>query len=120
MRTVIRLLLLAAAVALGTQAVGWVAPAGVGLLWGVVGGDTRRPVLVGAAAAVAGWAGLLVSHAIWGDLGALLSRLGGVVGLPWPVLLGAPLLLGASSCGLAAWCGTEACRFLGPRRETVS
>jgi len=118
MRSSLGLLALVAAFALASWLGWWAIPA-VAALWGMLRPATWRPMLSAALAASLGWGFWLLLDAVQGHgaLGRLGARLGGILAVPFPLLLLATLLLpgllawsaAALSCGLAG--------LLAPRGE---
>jgi hypothetical protein len=97
-----RLLASAAAFALVTALLGWLAVPALGAVLGAVAGRRVRAVRGAgsiAAAAALGWAGLLAVDAARAPLWPLARRLGGVMTLPPVALLGVTLAFAA----LLAW-----------------
>jgi len=107
MRILLRIVLLGAAFALATVALGWIAVPIVGLLWGLIARDTQRPALTAGAAALAAWAILLAWTAVVARLWALLTRLAGVFEFPGVGILLVTLALAATLAGLGAVVGTS-------------
>ena len=101
MRTVTRILLLAAAFALGTWILGWWAVPLLGVAWGFLRRGHPRFVSAFAAAAVA-WIALLAFDAASGSLGRLLTVMGGIFSIPGPALLAVTVLYAALLAGCAA------------------
>ena len=95
MRTVARLALLAAAFAAATLVFGWLSVAVVGTLWGLVAGPGRHAGRTAALAASLGWLVLLVVTALHGPVLRVADRVGGVLGVPWPAVVGITLLFPA-------------------------
>ena len=81
MRFLIRISLLAAALAVGTIAFGWWAVPVIGLVWGVVAYEQRGAALTAGLAAMAAWGGLLLRDTMHGPVGALAATLGQLFGV---------------------------------------
>lgn len=115
-RALLRLGLLAVAFALGTYAFGWMAVPVVGVVWGAMAGQARRPAVQAGAAAAIAWAALLLVPAMVG-LPTLTfgTRLAAAMQLPawalWLTELVFPLLAG--------WAGALLGTALAPRRAAV-
>jgi hypothetical protein len=105
-RSLARLILLAAAFALATAAIGWWTVPVVAALWGVMGGTLRRVSLTSALAAALGWGILLAWGAMRGPVAELAGKLGGVMQLPPFVLVAATIVFPA----LLAWSATVVAR----------
>ncbi len=80
-RTAVQALLMSAAFAMATVAVGWLAVPGVALLWGVARQRHDRPALVAMLAAGLGWVWLMVWNAAVGEVSDLAAKTGDVFGL---------------------------------------
>ncbi len=113
------LLLLVAAFVLATVVGPWWDVAVVAFLWGVWTARRPRPVgeptgavTAGVAAALA-WGALLLWTATRGPLGALVTALGHVVGIPGALLVLLALALAALLAGSAAQVGTAVAAALG-------
>lgn len=106
MRYAIRVVLLAAAHAVVTMALGWWAVPVVAAVWGAVSFGPRSAWLASALAAALAWAALLVVTATQGPVGQLAQALGGIFALPgFAVIiltLVFPALLAGSATELAA------------------
>jgi hypothetical protein len=105
MRTIARIALLAVAFAAATLVFGWWSVAAVGILWGVVAGPGRRAGRTAALAASLGWLALLVVTALQGPVLRVADRVGGVLGVPWAVVVGITLVFPALLGGGGAWVG---------------
>ncbi|MDH3570340.1 MAG: hypothetical protein OER89_09140 [Gemmatimonadota bacterium] len=105
MRTIARIALLAVAFATATLAFGWWSVAGVGIFWGLVAGPGRHAGRTAALAASLGWLVLLVVTALQGPVLRVADRVGGVLGVPWPVVVGITLLFPAVLGGVGAGVG---------------
>ena len=108
MRGVAAFLLLVVAFALASWVGWWMVPLVAGL-WGFLRPAVRRPILTAALAATLAWVAWLLADAL-SDPGAfarLGARLGGVMPLPFPVLLLLTLLVSAllawSAAALGCW-----------------
>ena len=113
MRRILALLVLAAAYAAGTLAVGWLALPILGLVWGWLNRLTPGAALTSGVAAGLAWSALLAWTAMSGPLALLASKVGQIIGAPGGLLLAATLLFG----GLLAWSATVVGAVLGmPRR----
>jgi hypothetical protein len=102
MRTALAVIVLAAALALGTWFAGWWAVPLIAAIWAVV----RPAPLAGLTAALAGasaWGLLLAVYMLFGfPVQTLAVRLAGAMRLPVPALLALTLLLPALLAGSAA------------------
>ncbi len=107
MRTALRLVLLATAFAAATMALGWWSVAAVGIVWGAVAGPGRHPVRTAAAAAALGWTGLLTITAVQGPVLRVAERVGGVMGVPWPMVVVMTLVFAGVVGGVGGWVGRE-------------
>ena len=81
-RLALQMLLLSAAFAVMTVALGWVAVPAVALLWGFVARREELPGLVALLGAGLGWGWLLGWNAVVGEVGELVRVAGGVLALP--------------------------------------
>lgn len=81
MMRLLQLLLLAAAFAVGTILLGWIAVPVVAACWGAIAHQQRATALTAGLAAIISWGGLLGFDAVRGPAGALATTLGGVFGL---------------------------------------
>jgi hypothetical protein len=98
-RIAARYVMLAAAMALATRALGWWAPTAVAIAWAMLSARAMRAPWDAALAALLGWGALLLWTAAEGPLGELAHRLAGILDAPPAALVGATLLFGA----LLAW-----------------
>jgi hypothetical protein len=105
-RSLARLILLAAAFALATAAFGWWTVPLVAALWGLMAGTLRRASLTSTLAAALGWGILLGWGAMHGPVVELARKLGGVMQLPPLVLVAATIVFPA----LLAWSATVVAR----------
>ena len=112
MRATVRLLMLAAAFALATRALGWWAVPAVAAAWTVIEGSAMRAPWTAALAAIAGWGMILLWTATTAPLGELVRRTSGLFNAPPSLLVAGTLLYGA----LLAWGGAGAMLLLPPRR----
>ena len=101
MRATIRIVLLAAAFALATRALGWWAVPIVGVAWTLLMRGSLRAPWQAALAAILGWGAIFVFAALTTPLGELARRVAGILGQPPAVLYAVTLLYGA----LLAWSG---------------
>lgn len=102
--TLLRLLILAVAIALGTVLVAWWVVPVLGAAYGLLARGTSRPGLVASAAAMAGWGGYLSILALGGaPVGAFGSQLGAAMQLPGWAPYVATLAFPALLAGPAAW-----------------
>ena len=99
------LVLTSAAIAVGTYGFGWSCVPVIGLAVGVAR-ITETPIRTAFTAGVLGWMVLLLLAAAGGAVGRVADVLGGVVGLPSPVVLGATVLLPGLLAGAAAGVGS--------------
>lgn len=102
MRALVRQLLLALALAVGTWTLGWWAVPAIGAAWGWL--ERGRAGRFGAAAIAAAlaWALLLAWDAVRGDVGGAASALGGAFGAPGWLLALVTLAFAALLAGCAA------------------
>lgn len=99
--TIVRVALLAVALAIGTWLLGWWAVPLLGAAWGVL--QRGRPrFLTAFGAAVLAWALLLALDAVPGSLGRLTTVLGGIFMMPGAVLVVVMLLYAGLLAGCAA------------------
>ena len=80
MMSLLRIVLLSAAFALGTAVFGWWAVPLLGLAWGVIARGQRGAAVVAAVAAMLAWGGLLMRDASQGPVGDLAGTLGQLFG----------------------------------------
>jgi hypothetical protein len=78
MMTIVRLVLLAGAMAVGTAAFGWWAVPVIGACWGEIAWRQRSAAVTAGLAGIIGWAALLALDATRGPLGTLAETLGGL------------------------------------------
>jgi hypothetical protein len=100
-RAAIRTVLLAAAFALATRALGWWAVPLVGAAWTLLSRGATRAPWDAALAAIVGWSAIFVFAALTSPLTELARRMAGIFGQPPLALYGITLLYGA----LLAWGG---------------
>ncbi len=81
-RPALQVVLISAAFALTTAAIGWLAVPLLAVLWGLLARREERPGLVALLAAGLGWTWLLLWNAAVGEAGELMAVTGGVMGLP--------------------------------------
>lgn len=112
MRYVVRLLMLALAVALATWVLGWIAVPLVAVAWGALAGREDGPVEATIGTLTA-WMALLAAAAFAGGAGTVARTLGGVVGIPALVLPAVTLIFGAAMAWSAAVVGRELARAAG-------
>ena len=105
-RDVLRIMLLAAAFALGTWILGWWAVPVLGATWGVLRRGMPRFGSAFAAAAIA-WALLLAFDALRGPMDRLSTVMGGIFSMPGAVLLMITVLY----AGLLAGCAAQVTGF---------
>ena len=108
MSRAVRILLLAAAIALATWAGGWTAVPLVAFLWGAWRRDERSSTLAAGVAGLIGWGALLGIGAIGAPVFAVAARVGGLAGVPGALVVGVALLF---AFGLA-WSAAEVGRTL--------
>jgi ABC-type xylose transport system permease subunit len=102
--TILRLVLLAVVIALGTVLAGWWIVPVIGAGYGVLSKSTRFPGFTAAAAGALAWGGYLSALALGGaPVGAFSARVALSMGVPAPVPALATLLLPALLAGLAAY-----------------
>ena len=101
MRAMIRVILLAAAFALATRALGWWVVPIVGAAWTLIMRGSLRAPWQAALAAILGWGAIFLFTALTAPLGELARRVAGILGQPPAVLYAVTLLYGA----LLAWSG---------------
>ena len=112
MKTMLGLLVLAAAFALGTMAVGWWAVPVIAAAWGWSVDRSKRPALVAGASALLGWGALVIwdatgarFHEVVSGVGAVL-KVGGAGFVEIALLL--PFLIAFAAAGAANALRTEA------------
>lgn len=105
-RALLRLMLLGVAFAIATVFVNWWAVPIIGALWGLVAARGSQPVLTAGVSAGLGWGGLLAIMAFRGPVGAVATKVGGVMGISGWMLVAGTLafaaLLAASAAGVVA------------------
>jgi hypothetical protein len=111
MRSVVRVVLLALAFALGTLVIGWFALPIVAVAWGAIA-DRERASLDAVVAAAVAWGALLVLAMFTGAIGEVARVIGGVVGVPSWVPIVATLLFGVALAWSAAVVGREIARVV--------
>ncbi len=99
MRMILRVLFLAGAFALLTAFVDWWAVPILGMVWGLLATRETRPIVTAAASAALGWAVLLVWTGLHGPVGAVATKVGGVMGIPGWLLVVVTLLFPAVLAG---------------------
>ena len=106
MRTAIRVLMLAAVMAVLTIVIGWLAVPIAAAVWGALRRGRPGAGRLAALAAALAWGAILVYDAVVGPVGVLSERLGEVMGVPALVLplitLAFPALLAWSAAHLAS------------------
>jgi hypothetical protein len=116
--TLLRLLILAVVIALGTVLVDWWIVAIAGLAYGVLSRSTRYPGTMAAAAAVIAWGGYLALTTVGGApvraFGANLAR---SLEVPGWVPLVATLAFPAVLAGSASWLGARLGAWSTPKRR---
>lgn len=116
MRDILRITLLAAAFALGTWIIGWWAVPVLAAVWGVLARNDMLPGVAAAIAAALGWAVLLLTDALVGNLGMLLSRLGPLFKVPGILL---PLIAMLFAALLAWAAAATTASVLGDKRSAA-
>ncbi len=113
---ILRLLIVAIVLALGTTLVGWWAVPVVALVYGVVMHRTPRPGTTAAAAGALAWGGYLVLASVGGaSIRPFAAALGTSMQLPAWAPLVATLVFPALLAGLAAYLGARVgARYLSP------
>ena len=107
-----RVLLLAAAIAIGTWTLGWWAVPLVGGGWGLM--KRGRPRFGDAfVAATLAWAALLAADAAAGAMDRLTTVMGGIFSMPGSLVLAVTVLYAA----LLAGCAAQVAGFTAARRE---
>ena len=96
MRLALRLILLAAAFALATLALGWWTVPLLGAAWAVLDSGRRWTAVTASLGATLGWAALLLWNASYSAYGTLQSRVGAIFGAPGALLVVVTLLLAAA------------------------
>lgn len=120
MRFLLRILLLATAVALATVVTSWWAPCLVGGIWGWLARGGRangapHPAATAGVAGAAGWLGLLGWNAATGEMAALAGTLSGLLPVPGWMLAGITVFVGGLLALLASWLGRATALALSPR-----
>ncbi len=95
MTYLLRIVLLGAAIAAGTLAVGWWALPVTCFAWGIAAVNTRRPTMVATVAAVLGWGALLAWDATGESFRFIASGMGGVLRINGPAFIESVLLFPA-------------------------
>ena len=114
-----RLILLAAAFALGSIALGWWSAALVGVLWGWLANDqVGYATLVAGTAALLGWGALLGWTMLTGETEALLASMSSLFGIPGSLFPLASVTIGVLLGAWGAWSGASA--FSALRRQKAS
>ena len=101
-RLVLRIVLLAAALALGTVVAGWWALPVLGAVWGLINGGRRWVGSQTIAAGALAWGALLWWTATVGPFALLVSKTSAIMGLPPAVLFALTVLFGGLAAGSAA------------------
>ena len=106
MRSTIRIVLLAAAFAVATVALGWWAVPVLGAAWGIAAGTARRTMLTAGVCAALGWGALLALFAMGAPIADVASKVGAImkvggIGLIALTLI-FPALLAASAAGVTS------------------
>ena len=105
MRALLRVGLLALAIALGTACMGWWVVPAIGALWGLLAPRQSKASLTASAAAALAWVGLLVVVAIRGPMLDLADQVGGILAIPgWLFILvtvAFPAILAGSAAELS-------------------
>lgn len=106
MGSTIRIMLLAAAFAIATVALGWWTVPVLGAAWGLAAGSDRRTMLTAGVCAALGWGALLALFALGAPIGDVASKVGAImkvggIGLI-AVTLVFPALLAASAAGVTS------------------
>ena len=116
MRSLARVLLLGAAIAVATYVLGWWSVPVLAATWGLV--SWRMPNAAGTAALAAcvAWGALLGLTSLTAPAGALAHRLGGVMGVPAIALIAVTLLFPTLLAWSAAAVGQVVRRGMGVRR----
>ncbi len=113
MRSVLRLGLLALAIALATVFLGWWSVPTIGVLWGVVARRGTHPGFMAAGAATLAWTALLFLVAVQGPMWDLADKVGGILAIPGWLFIFITVAFPAVLAGTAAVVGGEV-------REVVS
>ncbi|MCH9015061.1 MAG: hypothetical protein IH877_05160 [Gemmatimonadetes bacterium] len=96
-----RVALLAAAFALGTVAVGWVAVPVIAMIWGAWGSDERPAVTPAAGAAIA-WIVLMLVTEADGSVAAVAAATGRVIGVHGSVIVAVTIFFASALAGSGA------------------
>ena len=115
MRRLARVLLLAAAFAAATWALGWWSVCVVAAAWPWIATAARRPVLEATLGALVGWSAIFAWTAAVGPLGELLRRAGGIFGAPGWTLVAGTLVFGVGLAWSSATLSAAAARLRAPR-----
>ncbi len=103
LRLLMRVALLAAAFALGTVAVGWVAVPVIAMIWGAWGGGSdERPAVTPAAGAAIAWIVLMLVTEADGSVAAVAAAVGRVIGVHGSVIVAVTIFFAS------AWAGSGA------------
>jgi hypothetical protein len=113
-RSLLQVLLLSAAYAVTTVAVGWIAVPALALIWGMVTPRTDRPAVVAMLGAGLGWFWLIGWNGVVGEAGELMRVAGGVMGLPGIAFGGLTVVFAM----VVAWAATVVGGLVRPRRAS--
>ena len=103
LRRLVKPLLLALAMGVGTWTLGWWAVPVIGAAWGLLQRGAARRGREAALAAAVAWAALLALDASAGALPRVATMLGGIFRMPGAVLLLVTLAFAATLAGTAAY-----------------